>query len=439
MAGFESMDDPRLIPTARDSTRPEDEMEEDDPRREEEEGPPALREWDGVRTSGPVVALLIGMAGSGKSTLFHRLYYDAVEDDAKPRKRVYFVNLDPATLETPIEAHVDIRDTVDYKGVMREYSLGPNGAIVTSLNLFATQFHEVMELLEKRAKEYDYVVVDTPGQIEAFTWSASGQLVAETLASTFATTIVYVVDAPRSRAPATFMSNMVYACSILHKYQLPLIAAFNKADVTPPDAQFAWMDDFEAFHEALDDAENRGESYVTSLHRSMSLVLDEFYRVLDRVAVSAADGRGIDDLWTKLDNAREHYDRTYGNEIRKRLKERRDQDHQNIQHNMQQLRLDQDAAGTTTTEGGGDYYDPGGRPTKAKAPTTTTTAAGSSSDHNKMRGTIPASAEGDDMVDDDTHPGQPSPLPKGSGPSQPRTATTFSRKAPPAIRKKTSP
>ncbi|MEQ2166748.1 hypothetical protein GOODEAATRI_031407, partial [Goodea atripinnis] len=35
------------------------------------------------------------------------------------------------------------RDTVNYKEVMKQYSLGPNGGIVTSLNLFATRFDQV--------------------------------------------------------------------------------------------------------------------------------------------------------------------------------------------------------------------------------------------------------------------------------------------------------
>ncbi|XLR01257.1 hypothetical protein S83_067455 [Arachis hypogaea] len=40
-----------------------------------------------------------------------------------------------------------------------------------------------------------------------------------------------VVDTPRSENPTTFMSNMLYACSILYKTRLPLILAFNKVDV----------------------------------------------------------------------------------------------------------------------------------------------------------------------------------------------------------------
>ena len=53
---------------------------------------------------------------------------------------------------------LDIRDSVNYKEVMKKYNLGPNGGIVTSLNLFATRIDQVMGLLEKRAPEvtYDY-------------------------------------------------------------------------------------------------------------------------------------------------------------------------------------------------------------------------------------------------------------------------------------------
>ena len=85
--------------------------------------------------------------------------------------------------------------------------------------------------MEKRENEIDYVFVDTPGQIEIFTWSASGAIITEAFASTFPTIITYMVDTPRSTNPVTFMSNMLYACSILYKTRLPLLLAFNKVDV----------------------------------------------------------------------------------------------------------------------------------------------------------------------------------------------------------------
>jgi hypothetical protein len=40
--------------------------------------------------------------------------------------------------------------------VMKQYKLGPNGGILTSLNLFATKFDKVLEIVERRAAETEY-------------------------------------------------------------------------------------------------------------------------------------------------------------------------------------------------------------------------------------------------------------------------------------------
>ena len=56
-----------------------------------------------------------------------------------------------------------------------------------------------------------FIVADTPGQIEIFTWSASGAIITEALASAFPTMVAFVVDTPRCAHPQTFMSNMLQA------------------------------------------------------------------------------------------------------------------------------------------------------------------------------------------------------------------------------------
>lgn len=43
----------------------------------------------------------------------------------------------------------------DCSQVMSQYGLGPNGAITTSLNLFATRFDQVLDLLEKRSDDLE--------------------------------------------------------------------------------------------------------------------------------------------------------------------------------------------------------------------------------------------------------------------------------------------
>jgi len=59
----------------------------------------------------------------------------------------------------PYSANIDIRDSLNYKEVMKQYNLGPNGGILTSLNLFATRFDQVMDFVEKRAPKLKYVVL----------------------------------------------------------------------------------------------------------------------------------------------------------------------------------------------------------------------------------------------------------------------------------------
>uniref|UniRef100_K7GAF0 GPN-loop GTPase n=3 Tax=Pelodiscus sinensis TaxID=13735 RepID=K7GAF0_PELSI len=217
----------------------------------------------------------------------------------------YVINLDPAVHELPFPANIDIRDTVKYKEVMKQYGLGPNGGIVTSLNLFATRFDQVMKFIEKRQNTSQYVLIDTPGQIEVFTWSASGTIITEALASTFPSIVVYVMDTSRSTSPITFMSNMLYACSILYKTKLPFILAMNKTDIIDHSFAVEWMQDFEIFQDAL----NQETTYVSNLTRSMSLVLDEFYSSLKVVGVSAVLGTGLDEFFVQVSEAVGEYER----------------------------------------------------------------------------------------------------------------------------------
>lgn len=56
--------------------------------------------------------------------------------------------------EVPYPANIDIRDTIKYKEVMKQYNMGPNGGIMTCLNMFATRFGQVIEYVEKRSLEF---------------------------------------------------------------------------------------------------------------------------------------------------------------------------------------------------------------------------------------------------------------------------------------------
>lgn len=292
----------------------------------------------------PPVVICIGMAGSGKTTFMQRLNSTLHSKKTPP----YVINLDPAVLKVPFQANIDIRDSVKYKKVMEEYNLGPNGAIVTSLNLFATKIDQVIKLVEKRADTVKNVIIDTPGQIECFIWSASGAILTEAFASSFPTVIAYIVDTPRNSSPTTFMSNMLYACSILYKTKLPMIIVFNKNDVTKADFAKEWMTDFEAFQQALQaDQELNGETgtssgYMSSLVNSMSLMLEEFYSQLDVVSVSSYTGDGFDEFLSAIDNKVEEYNTFYKAERDRILQKKEDDEKKRQAKSLNNLMNDLD-------------------------------------------------------------------------------------------------
>ncbi|KAK6465935.1 hypothetical protein DFJ63DRAFT_282619 [Scheffersomyces coipomensis] len=294
----------------------------------------------------PSTVICIGMAGSGKTTFMQRLNSHLHSKKTPP----YVINLDPAVLKVPFGANIDIRDSVKYKKVMEEYNLGPNGAIVTSLNLFATKIDQVIKLVEKRSDKVQNVIIDTPGQIECFIWSASGSIITEAFASTFPTVIAYIVDTPRNSSPTTFISNMLYACSILYKTKLPMIVVFNKTDVKKADFAKEWMQDFEAFQAALKaDQELNGEDgtssgYMSSLVNSMSLMLEEFYSQLDVVGVSAYTGEGFDEFLDAVDNKVDEFNEYYKAERERILKKKEDDEKRrqakSLNHLMKDLDID---------------------------------------------------------------------------------------------------
>ncbi|KAI4149626.1 MAG: hypothetical protein LQ340_004543 [Diploschistes diacapsis] len=288
----------------------------------------------------PTTIVCVGMAGSGKTTFMQRINAHLHSKGSRP----YVINLDPAVRSVPFDSNIDIRDSVNYKEVMKQYNLGPNGGIMTSLNLFATKVDQILGLLEKRtardpsqpnAKQIQNIIIDTPGQIEVFVWSASGAILLDSLASSFPTVIAYVIDTPRTASTSTFMSNMLYACSILYKTKLPMILVFNKADVKDPAFAKEWMTDFEAFQAALRGEEESGSfggfegggdaggsGYMGSLLNSMSLMLEEFYRHLSVVGVSSMTGQGIEEFFEAVEEKAAEYERDYKPELERRRKER---------------------------------------------------------------------------------------------------------------------
>ncbi|ODM96471.1 GPN-loop GTPase 1 [Orchesella cincta] len=296
-------------------------------------------EWmeDDGDHNGPIVIIMVGMAASGKTSLTQRITSELMRRGTPP----YIINLDPACLDPPYPVNIDIRDVVKYKKVMEVYNLGPNGAIVTSLNLFSTKFDEVINIIKQKRKTHQYVLIDTPGQIEVFMWSASGSIITESLAALFPTVMIYVTDLISNVNPITFISNMTYACSMLYKSKLPLIVTLNKCDAIDPTFAKEWITDFDAFDSALQSR----EEYTSNLASSLALGLEEFYNKIEHVVVSAYDGFGMDDFFNAVQKSVKEYETVFRPMYEKLIQEKKEKSLKKQKQQLGKLKKDLRADG----------------------------------------------------------------------------------------------
>ncbi len=73
--------------------------------------------------------------------------------------KVSFINLDPGVEELPYTPQIDVREYVNVRDVMRRYGLGPNGALIKSIDMLLQYKDLIKEKIGKM--DADYIMVDT--------------------------------------------------------------------------------------------------------------------------------------------------------------------------------------------------------------------------------------------------------------------------------------
>ena len=165
-----------------------------------------------------------GTAGSGKSTFSARLY----EHYAKSGAFAAVANLDPGTESLAYECEIDVRDYVDHAAIMRQYGLGPNGAMVMANDLIASKIDEIRNDIGRANP--DYLIVDTPGQIELFAYRSSGPFITENITSEEKASI-FLFDGALINTPVNFVSVALLATSVRLRLGLAAVNALTKTDL----------------------------------------------------------------------------------------------------------------------------------------------------------------------------------------------------------------
>lgn len=199
-------------------------------------------------------ALVMGPAGSGKSTFCHMLHSHAETS----RRRVHVVNLDPAADEFTYPVAADIRDLISLEEVMKELKLGPNGGLIYCMEYLVDNLDWLEDALDEIGPE-EYVLFDCPGQIELYSHvPVFGQISRELQRMGFRICSCYLLDSQFVADVAKFVAGVLCCLSAMTSLELPHVNVLSKCDLLP--SRRALEEFLEADARALGDMLKRGTS-----------------------------------------------------------------------------------------------------------------------------------------------------------------------------------
>jgi hypothetical protein len=168
---------------------------------------------------------ITGTAGSGKSLLTSKLIQWYKDNNFY----AISLNLDPGVISLPYEPDVDVRNYIDIEKIMSQHDLGPNGALIMASDLIATKLDEIQD--EVYNLNPDFVVVDTPGQIELFIFRASGPFFVSNFQSDNKINIFTFDGILASSTPMNFISIALMATSVRLRLNISQIDVMTKRDL----------------------------------------------------------------------------------------------------------------------------------------------------------------------------------------------------------------
>ncbi|MEM4601952.1 MAG: ATP/GTP-binding protein, partial [Desulfurococcaceae archaeon] len=207
------------------------------------------------------------------------------------------VNLDPAVEELPYEPDVDVRDYVDIREVVRKTGLGPNGALIASIDLLLTNIEEVKE--EVWSYKANYVVVDTPGQMELFAFRQTGPIVLKAIISDAKSVSLFLIDSTYMTSYSNLFSALLLAASTHIRLKMPLLNVISKIDLLQPSK-------LDEILEMLEDPAQLATSITSEKDSGLMWDIDEVFNILEKLSVfttipvSNKTSEGFDDLYAAI-------------------------------------------------------------------------------------------------------------------------------------------
>jgi len=238
------------------------------------------------------IIFVTGTAGAGKSLLVSKIYEYYTSNGAFAA----ILNLDPGVENLPYSCDIDVRDHVDIISLMKQYDLGPNGALIMANDLIASKIDKIQD--EIANVNPDYLIIDTPGQIELFAYRTSGPFLVENLDAEEKVNI-FLYDGSLITTPVNFVSIALLATSIKLRLKISTINLITKTDLVGAKMKeiLQWSTNLKSLETAISD-EADGETYTLTTNILRSLNFGGFAQGL--IPISSVTGEGMVNLESAL-------------------------------------------------------------------------------------------------------------------------------------------
>jgi GTPase SAR1 family protein len=236
---------------------------------------------------------LIGTAGSGKSTLAANYKHWCQQHGLD----TIIVNLDPGVEKIPYTPDVDIRDWIKLSEIMESHDLGPNGAQIACADMIALNLGEVKETIQKFKS--DYIIIDTPGQLELFVFREAGKYTINNL-NPAKTMVGYLIDPALAHSPSGFVTQLLLSITTQFRLSAPQMNILSKSDLlNKEDLNLirSWSKNSEELYSAV---MMEKASMFQQMNEGILHLIEEFGGFTELLPYSKKDLLGIEDIYTNL-------------------------------------------------------------------------------------------------------------------------------------------
>lgn len=244
--------------------------------------------------------IFMGPAGVGKTSLW-QAFADYLEKSR--RLTVRRVNLDPGSRVVYPKIDYDITSDISSQKLMKAQKLGPNGAILEACRQMSARRDQIIKkILPNNDQEVDFLLIDTPGQLDSFVLQPHGASFFNELNKILSLSAIYLYDASALSDPVNIPAQLFLYVAATFQLQFEMTPCLSKADLVDVEQVIPLLQDSQKLIQIVDASEHG----VLSDFASQSLdVLSHFRLPVRIVPVSVRENHvtGLEDLFGILEES----------------------------------------------------------------------------------------------------------------------------------------